>query len=66
MLTVVEPIQLVPLPPAVHVWIPEDNAVRARLPAVPPLITVVCPPNIGRVAIPLEGVIAVCVASPAW
>jgi len=41
MLTVVEPIQLVPLPPAVHVWIPEDKEVSAKSPFVPPLITVV-------------------------
>ena len=45
---------------------PELNEVSAKSPFVPPLITVVCPPNIGRVAIPLDGVIAVCVASPAW
>ena len=39
--TVVEPMQLVPDPPAVQVWIPEDKEVRARFPAVPPEITVV-------------------------
>ena len=39
--TVVEPMQLVPDPPAVQVWTPEDNEVRARFPAVPPEITVV-------------------------
>ena len=49
-----------------QVWIPELRLVRARDPAVPPEITVVCPPNTGNVAIPLDGVIAVCVASPAW
>ena len=63
--TVVEPMQLVPEPPAVQVWIPEDKEGRARFPAVPPEITVVCPPNTGRVAIPLLGVIADCVTSPA-
>ena len=63
--TVVEPMQLVPEPPAVQVWTPEDNEVRAKFPAVPPEITVVCPPKIGRVAIPELGVIAVCVPSPA-
>ena len=64
--TVVEPIQLVPDPPAVQVWIPLDKLVRASDPAVPPEITVVCPPRTGRVAIPELGVIADCVASPAW
>ena len=64
--TVVEPIQLVPDPPAVQVWIPELTLVRASDPAVPPEITVVCPPRTGRVAIPELGVIADCVASPAW
>tara|TARA_R100000773_G_scaffold16611_1_gene15114 strand:- start:34 stop:213 length:180 start_codon:yes stop_codon:yes gene_type:complete len=58
MLTVVDPIQLVPLPPAVQVWIPELRLVRARFPAVPPEITVVCPPRTGKVAIPELGVIA--------
>ena len=29
-------------------------------------MTVVCPPNTGSVAIPLDGVIADCVTSPAW
>ena len=48
-----------------QVCIPEDNEVRARFPAVPPEITVVCPPSIGRGAIPLLGVIADCVTSPA-
>ena len=58
--------QLVPEPPAVQVWIPEDKEVRAKHPAVPPLITVVWPPNTGRVAMPLDGVIADCWESPAW
>ena len=58
MLTVVEPTQLVPEPPAVQVWIPDDSDVRAKLPAVPPEITVVCPPKTGSVAIPELGVIA--------
>ena len=62
--TVVCPIQLVPLPPAVQVWIPELSEVSARLPAVPPDPTVVCPPNTGKAAIPLEGVTAEGVASP--
>ncbi len=66
MLTVVDPIQLVPDPPAVQVWIPDESDVRARFPAVPPEITVVCPPRTGRVAIPELGVIADCVLSPAW
>ena len=48
-----------------QVWIPEDKEVRANDPAVPPEITVVCPPNTGSVAIPLLGVIADCVTSPA-
>ena len=65
MLTVVDPMQLVPLPPAVQVWIPDDTEVKAKFPAVPPEITVVCPPRTGKVAIPLDGVIAVCVPSPA-
>ena len=34
--TFVEPIQLVPLPPAVQVWTPELNDVKPRDPAVPP------------------------------
>ena len=63
--TVVEPIQLVPDPPAVQVWIPDDTDVSAKFPAVPPEITVVWPPSTGRLAIPLEGVIADCVTSPA-
>ena len=66
MRTVVEPMQLVPDPPAVQVWIPLDKLVRAKFPAVPPEITVVCPPRTGRVAIRLDGVIAVCVPSPTW
>ena len=58
MLTVVDPIQLVPLPPAVQVWIPELRLVSASVPAVPPEITVVWPPSTGKVAIPELGVIA--------
>ena len=64
MVTLVDPIQLVPLPPAVQVWIPELNEVRARFPAVPPEATVVVPPSTGSAAIPLEGVTADGVASP--
>ena len=56
--------QDVPDPPAVQVWTPELNDVKARLPAVPPDPIVVCPPNTGKVAIPLEGVTADGVASP--
>jgi hypothetical protein len=41
MRTVVEPIQLVPLPPAVQVCIPDETDVKAKFPAVPPEITVV-------------------------
>ena len=56
--------QDVPDPPAVHVWIPELNEVRARFPAVPPEATVVVPPNTGSAAIPALGVTAEGVASP--
>ena len=56
--------QDVPEPPAVQVWTPELNEVRARFPAVPPEATVVVPPNTGRAAIPLEGVTVDGVASP--
>ena len=62
--TLVEPIQLVPLPPAVQVWIPELNDVKARDPAVPPDPIVVCPPSTGNDAIPELGVTADGVASP--
>ena len=62
--TFVEPIQLVPLPPAVQVWIPELNDVKARDPAVPPDPIVVCPPNTGNEAMPELGVTADGVASP--
>ena len=62
--TLVEPIQLVPLPPAVHVWTPLDKDVSAREPAVPPLPIVVCPPKTGKDAIPELGVTAEGVASP--
>ena len=58
MLTEVDARQLVPLPPAVQVWIPDESDVRASEPAVPPEITVVCPPRTGKVAIPELGVIA--------
>ena len=43
--TVVCPIQLVPLPPAVQVCTPLDKLVMPRDPAVPPDPTVVCPPR---------------------
>ena len=56
--------QLVPDPPAVQVWTPELNDVKARDPAVPPDPTVVCPLNTGNAAIPLEGVTVDGVASP--
>ena len=39
--TVVEPMQLVPDPPAVQVCIPDETDVNAKFPAVPPEITVV-------------------------
>ena len=56
--------QDVPDPPAVQVWTPELNEVRARFPAVPPEATVVVPPNTGNAAIPALGVTAEGVASP--
>ena len=56
--------QLVPDPPAVQVCTPLLKLVRARLPAVPPDPTVVCPLNTGKAAIPLEGVTVDGVASP--
>ena len=62
--TLVDPMQDVPDPPAVQVWTPELNDVKARLPAVPPDPTVVCPLNTGNAAIPLEGVTVDGVASP--
>ena len=62
--TLVDPIQDVPDPPAVQVWTPELNDVKARDPAVPPDPTVVCPLNTGKAAIPLEGVTVDGVASP--
>ena len=43
--TVVCPIQLVPLPPAVQVCTPLLKLVMPRDPAVPPLPIVVCPPR---------------------
>ena len=62
--TFVDPIQLVPDPPAVQVWTPELNDVKASDPAVPPDPIVVCPPNTGNAAIPELGVTADGVASP--
>ena len=62
--TLVDPIQDVPDPPAVQVWTPELNDVKARDPAVPPDPTVVCPLSTGKAAIPLEGVTVDGVASP--
>ena len=62
--TLVDPIQDVPDPPAVQVWTPELNDVKARDPAVPPDPIVVCPPNTGNAAIPELGVTADGVASP--
>ena len=56
--------QDVPDPPAVQVWIPELNDVKARDPAVPPDPIVVCPPNTGNAAIPELGVTVDGVASP--
>ena len=63
-MTLVDPIQLVPDPPAVQVWTPELNDVKASDPAVPPDPTVVCPLSTGKAAIPLEGVTVDGVASP--
>ena len=62
--TLVDPMQDVPDPPAVQVWTPELNDVKARLPAVPPDPTVVCPLNTGNAAIPELGVTVEGVASP--
>ena len=62
--TLVDPIQDVPDPPAVQVWTPELNDVKARLPAVPPDPIVVDPPNTGNAAIPELGVTVDGVASP--
>ena len=62
--TLVDPIQLVPDPPALQVWTPELNDVKARDPAVPPDPIVVCPPNTGNAAMPELGVTAEGVASP--
>ena len=62
--TIVDPMQDVPDPPAVQVWTPLDSEVKARDPAVPPDPTVVCPLNTGNAAIPLEGVTVDGVASP--
>ena len=61
-----EALQLVPDPKApLHEWIPLDKLLTLPEPRVPPEITVVWPANIGRVAMPLDGVIADCVLSPA-
>ena len=62
--TLVDPIQDVPDPPAVQVWTPELNDVKARDPAVPPDPIVVCPPRTGNAAIPELGVTADGVTSP--
>ena len=62
--TLVDPMQLVPDPPAVQVWTPLDSEVKARDPEVQPDPIVVCPPNTGNAAIPLEGVTVDGVASP--
>ena len=62
--TLVDPIQDVPDPPAVQVWTPELNDVKARDPAVPPDPTVVCPLSTGNAAIPELGVTVDGVASP--
>ena len=62
--TLVEPIQLVPDPPAVQVWTPELNDVKASEPAVPPLPIVGCPLRTGKAAIPELGVTVEGVASP--
>ena len=62
--TVVEPIQLVPLDPALQVWIPDETLVIPSDPAVPPEPTVVCPLRWGNAAIPADGVTADGVASP--
>ena len=62
--TLVDPIQDVPDPPAVQVWTPELNDVKARDPAVPPDPIVVDPPNTGNAAIPELGVTVDGVASP--
>ena len=62
--TLVDPMQDVPDPPAVQVWTPELNDVKASDPAVPPDPTVVCPLSTGKAAIPLEGVTVDGVASP--
>ena len=56
--------QDVPDPPAVQVWTPELNDVKARDPAVPPDPIVGCPPNTGNAEIPELGVTVEGVASP--
>ena len=65
MRTVVLPMQLEPDPNApLQVWTPDERLVIAPDPRVPPDPIVVCPPNTGKAAIPLEGVTADGVASP--
>ena len=65
MRTVVDPMQLEPDPNApVQVCTPLLKLVIAPDPRVPPDPIVVCPPNTGKAAIPLEGVTADGVASP--
>ena len=63
-MTLVDPMQDVPDPPAVQVWTPELNDVKARDPAVPPDPIVVCPLNTGNAAMPELGVTVEGVASP--
>ena len=63
-MTLVDPMQDVPDPPAVQVCTPLDSEVNASDPAVPPDPTVVCPLNTGKAAMPLEGVTVDGVASP--
>ena len=62
--TVVEPIQLVPDPPAAQVCTPLDKLVMLSEPATPPEPMVVCPDRWGNAAIPADGVTADGVASP--
>ena len=65
MVTVVDPMQLEPDPNApLQVWTPLDKLVIAPDPNVPPDPIVVCPLRCGSAAIPLDGVIALGVASP--
>ena len=65
MVTLVEATQLEPDPNAPEqVVTPDDKLGIAPDPRVPPDPTVVCPPNTGKAAMPLEGVTADGVASP--